>query len=359
MIKAAVVGCGRMGAFTSEGVRRWAPECWFPLAHAEAIAAHPGLELAGLCDASADNLARAQAAYGDIPGFGDVQTLAVEVQPALVGIATRTIGRAEIIETLFAAGGTRAFHIEKPLCNSVAELRRLEPTFARDDMFATYGTVRRFFHLTRVARDLVRSGRFGKLVEVRANMGQGALYWVHPHSIDWILFAAEDRKVVEVQARLGEIETGDRATEIVNDPTLLAASIWFEDGVAGHISRGPGLDLVLSCEAGEVIVRSDGRGIDIAESRNGDPYYTREACTDAPSVLGPQGALGPVSELAACLSGDAAAITANAVNKCDIILGQTIAFAFAQSHLQGSRPVKLDEIDETMRILARTGGNYA
>lgn len=358
MIKAAVVGCGRMGAFTSEGVRRWAPECWFPLAHAEAIAAHPGLELAGLCDASADNLARAQAAYGDIPGFGDVQTLAAEVQPALVGIATRTIGRAEIIETLFAAG-TRAFHIEKPLCNSVAELRRLQPIFARDDLFATYGTVRRFFHLTRVARDLVRSGRFGKLIEIRANMGRGALYWVHPHSIDWILFAAEGRKVVQVQARLGEIETGDRATEIVNDPTLLAASIWFEDGVAGHISRGPGLDLVLSCEAGEVIVRSDGRGIDIAESRSGDPYYTREAYTDAPRPSNPQGALGPVSELAACLSGDAAAITANGVNKRDIILGQTIAFAFAQSHLEGSRPVRLDEVDETMRILARTGGNYA
>lgn len=358
MIKAAVVGCGRMGAFTSEGVRRWAPECWFPLAHAEAIAAHPGLELAGLCDASADNLARAQAAYGDITGFADVRTLAATVNPALVGIATRTIGRAEIIESLFDAG-TRAFHIEKPLCNSVAELRRLEPIFAHDDLFATYGSVRRFFHLTQVARDLVRSGRFGKLVEVRANMGQGALFWVHPHSIDWILFAAEGRKVVEVQARLGEIEAGERTTEIVNDPTLLAASIWFDDGVTGHIGRGPGLDLVLSCEAGEVIVRADARSIDIAESRNGDPYYTREAYADAPPVSTPQGALGPISELAACLSDDAAAIAANAVNKRDIILGQTIAFAFAQSHLEGSRPVKLDAIDETIRILARTNGNYA
>ncbi len=38
-ISAAVIGCGRMGAFTSEGVRRHAPRAWLPLAHAEAIGA--------------------------------------------------------------------------------------------------------------------------------------------------------------------------------------------------------------------------------------------------------------------------------------------------------------------------------
>jgi len=101
MIAAAVIGCGRMGAFTSDSVRRYAPDCWFPLAHAEAIAAHPDVTLAGLCDPVADNLARAQAAYGNPAGYTDVATLAAEVAPQLVGIATRTIGRAEIIKTLF------------------------------------------------------------------------------------------------------------------------------------------------------------------------------------------------------------------------------------------------------------------
>lgn len=358
MIKAAVVGCGRMGAFTSEGVRRWAPECWFPLAHAEAIAAHPGLELAGLCDASAESLARAQAVYGAIPGFTEVGTLAAEVNPALVGIATRTIGRGEIIETLFAAG-TRAFHIEKPLCNSVEELRRLEAIFARDDVFVTYGTVRRFFDICHDARELVRSGRFGRLVEIRANLGRGALYWGHPHSIDWILFAAEGRTITGVQARLGEIETGAQPHEIVNDPEILSASIWFDDGVAGHIGRGPGTDLVFSCEAGEVIVRSDGRGLEIAESRDGDPYLTREQVERGRTVSGPQGTLGPISELAACLSGSVQAMAANAVNKRDILLGQAVAFAFVESHRQRGRLVGLDDIDEATRILARTGGNYA
>lgn len=358
MIKAAVVGCGRMGAFTSEGVKRWAAECWFPLAHAEAIAAHSDLELAGLCDASPDNLARAQAAYGNPPGFADVEALAAQVRPALVGIATRTIGRADIIETLYEAG-TRAFHIEKPLCNSVEELQRLEAIFARDDVFVTYGTVRRFFHICEQARALVRFGRFGPLREIRANMGAGALYWVHPHSIDWILFAAEGRAVTGVQSRMGEIEAGERTGDVMNDPIVESASIWFDDGIAGHIGRGPGLDLVLSCEAGEVIVRSDGRCLEIAESRDGDPYFTRERWPHPPEGQGPQGALGPIAQLAACLAGDAQAIAANRIAKNDIIRGQGIAFAMVQSHREGSRIVEPGAVDPAIRVFARTNGNFA
>ena len=36
-IKSAVIGCGRMGAFTSENVKKHAPKCWFPLSHIEAL----------------------------------------------------------------------------------------------------------------------------------------------------------------------------------------------------------------------------------------------------------------------------------------------------------------------------------
>lgn len=358
MIRAVVVGCGRMGAFTSEGVRRWAPECWFPLAHAEAIAQHPDVELAGLCDASADNLARAQAAYGDPPGYDDVAVMAAAVKPQLAAIATRTIGRAAIVEALHGAG-TRAFHVEKPLCNSVEELNRLESIFANDDVFATYGTVRRFFEICESARAMVRSGRFGALREIRANMGEGALYWVHPHAIDWILFAADGREVTGVQARLGGIEPGARPSEIQNDPTVESATIWFDDGIAGHIGRGPGLDLVFACEAGEVIVRSDGRYLEIAESRDGNPYLTREHVPESGRAAGAQGTLGPVTQLAACLAGDERAIAANRVAKRDIVRGQRIAFAFVQSHLQGSRITGLDEVDADLRVLACTGGNYA
>ena len=52
MKKAAIVGCGRMGAFTSEGVLRHAPKCWFPLSHCESVIAHGGMEIAALAEGS-------------------------------------------------------------------------------------------------------------------------------------------------------------------------------------------------------------------------------------------------------------------------------------------------------------------
>ena len=44
----AVVGCGRMGAFPSDVIRRFAPACWLPLGHCEAMSAHPDIELKAL-----------------------------------------------------------------------------------------------------------------------------------------------------------------------------------------------------------------------------------------------------------------------------------------------------------------------
>ena len=357
-MKAAVIGCGRMGAFTSASVRQYAPPAWLPLAHAEAIVAHGGLELAALCDANPDNLARAQAAYGNPPGYAEVEALARDVRPALAGIATRTIGRAAIIQTLFDHG-TRAFHVEKPLCNSVAELRAMEAIFARDDVFATYGAVRRYFHIYAHAVELAHSGVYGELLEVRANFGAGALYWVQPHSVDLILFAARGRAVEGVQARLVGVEPGDDSRVVANDPVVAAASIWFEGGLAGHIGRAPGLDLILSCTNGEVTVRSDGRRIDLLVKRGDDPYLMAETYGGPISGAGPQGALAPITQLTACLGGDADAIAANRANKRDILTGQAISFAMVESHRAGSRIVALDEIAPDLAVMAKTGGNYA
>ena len=353
-MKAAVIGCGRMGAFTSDSVRLFSPECWLPLAHAEAIVAEPDLELVALCDANADNLAKARTAYDGVAGFGDHQVLADAVQLDLVGIATRTPGRADIIRTLFERG-TRAFHIEKPLCNSVAELEVLTPILKRDDVFATYGTVRRFLHIYEKGRELAESGRFGPLVEVRANFGAGALYWTQPHAIDLILFAARGRAVTGVQARFDRLDEGETPGEVVNDPVLQSATIWFEDGVAGHIGRAPGLDLVMSCESGEITVASDGRRLLVAEQQGDDPYLVRGPYEGDIGGSGPQGTQAPIAQLAACLRGDAEAIAANRVVKRDILLGQRLAFAMIASHRKASRIVGADEIGRDLRILARTG----
>ncbi len=345
-----------MGAFTSATMRAIGAPCWFPLAHAEAITAHPDLELAALCDANPDSLARAQGQYGVTAGYTDVDALAREVRPDLVGIATRTIDRAAIIETLFAQG-TRAFHIEKPLCNSVAELRRLEAILGRDDVFATYGAIRRYFAIYREAVALAHSGELGELLDVRASFGPGALYWVQPHTVDLILFAAQGRAVEGVQARLLGVEQGETSAIIANDPVIGAATIWFEGGLAGHIDRAPGYDFELSCSGGKLIVRNDGWRTDLLIERPGNPYLVAESRPIEP-VAG-EGVFAPISELAACLAGDADALAANRGNKRDILTGQAISFAIVQSHRERSAIVQLSATDPDTVIWARTGANHA
>lgn len=353
-MKTAVIGCGRMGAFTSDNVRRWSPECWFPLSHAEALSAHPDLELAAAADASPEALERMQAAWPGVRTFTDVATLAEEIRPVVAGVATRTVGRTEVLETLHAAG-TRAFHVEKPLCNSMAELGRLEALFGREDTHVTYGALRRTFDIYRQAVEIVETGRLGPLQEIRLNFGAAALYWTQAHAIDLILFGARGRRVTEVQARLGPLETDGSA--VINDPVIQSATIWFDDGVAGHIGRAPGLDFILSCAEGEVAVRSDGRTLEIAASDGEDPYLQR---TGIPvKAAAPFGALRCVTELVDCLKGDAGALAANAAIKRDILLGQKIAFGLVQSHLSGGGPVALDRIDPAMSVWAATGGRYA
>lgn len=359
LIPSAVIGCGRMGAFTSPGVRAHAPPCWFPLAHAEAIGAHPGLRLDAVCDIDVEAAGRAAAAHGGCRAYTDSEALLREVQPRLLAIATRTIGRAALIESA-VAGGVRALHVEKPLCNSVAELERLRRLFARDDLFISYGAVRRWFSVYRHARALADSGRWGALREIRVALGAGALYWTHPHSWDLLLFCAGSRQVATVQARLADVRLVDgEPRRVESDPRVVVALVHFDDGVCGVVTQALGADLVLSCERGEIAVRADGTAIELYATTEGMAYPERQTLPlpQSPGQLG--GTLAPVSHLVRCLQGDAEAQALNTAIKADILRGQDIAFALLQSHAEGARAIVPGEVDPTWFVEARSGGRHA
>ncbi|MEM6474688.1 MAG: Gfo/Idh/MocA family oxidoreductase [Pseudomonadota bacterium] len=367
-LTAGVIGCGRMGAFTSPSVREYGPACYLPYAHAEAIEQAEGLDLIALCDANADNLERAGEHYGVAPRFADHRAMLAENAPDLVGIATRTIGRADIIEDCVEAG-SRALHVEKPVCNSVAELQRLETILARDDVFVTLGAIRRHIAIYQHAMSLAWSGLYGDFLELHTETGTRPLLWSHPHSIDLIVFAARGAKVESVQARLAEVKR--EGNRVVNDPIVLGATVWFEGGFSGHITRIPGADFRLACETAQLTVTGNGSHLWLSGKEKPDPNAPRAANPagdnpyheperlefTAPDI--PQGALAPITQLISCLSDDADAKAANTALKADIITGQRILFAMVQSHLEGGRPVSLDAVDPEMFIEGRSGALVA
>jgi scyllo-inositol 2-dehydrogenase (NAD+) len=357
-MKAGLVGCGRMGAFTSEAVRQFAPACWFPLSHAEAISVQEHVDLVGLCDSHLPNLDRAAALYPTAQRFNTYQSMLDQCELDLVALATRTLGRAAMMLDA-AASGVRALHVEKPLCNSLAELERLKPLFEDPEMFITLGAIRRHMPVFREARQIVSAGELGDLQDISLNLGQGALYWSHPHSVDLALFYAWPQRPVVVQAHLGGVELDDGCpSRVTSDPTIVAASIWFNGGIVTHIGRTPGCDVILGCKSGTVAVRNDGHALEVSQGTHGNPYFSRSTI-DVADAEGPMGTAFAISQLVGCLFGRDEAIQGNAIVKSDILLGQSVLFAMVESHLQGNRPVDIGNVRPGLEILARSGDFFA
>ncbi len=356
--RAAVIGCGRMGAFTSAGVRAHAPACWFPLAHAEAVVAHPGLDLVAVADMDAEAARRAAAAYGAARWFTDPLALLEEVRPELLCLATRTPGRAALIEAAIEAG-VRALHVEKPLCNSVAELAALDALFARPDVHVTWGAIRRLLPPYRAALAESASGQHGRLLEVSVHMGAGRLFWTHPHSLDLLLFAAGERDVVAVSALLDGVETAPgEPLRILSDPGVAAAAMQFADGLVGRITRQPGCDLVLAGETGAVAVEADGHRLTRLSTAEGEGYPAWRPLPLSAEAA-PVGTLAALLELTACLDGDVERCAANARWKRDILMAQRLLFAAVESNRRGGAAVPPDEVPAKLVIEAITAGRPA
>ena len=63
-IISAVIGCGRMGAFSSDTMKKYGPKSWFPLSHIEALNEFSHISVEAICDVNPSSLERAKIEYG-------------------------------------------------------------------------------------------------------------------------------------------------------------------------------------------------------------------------------------------------------------------------------------------------------
>ena len=248
-LRAAVIGCGRMGAFTSQNVKDFAPDCWFPLSHIEALQSCPQVEIVAVSDMNQDLLRQVQDSYDISTTYDDPLEMLANHKIDLLCIATRTKGRAALIEAAYKSGIT-AFHIEKPLCNSVAELASLSEIFAEDDVFVTYGTIRRLLPAYEKAKQMLLAGEIGELKSILIEHDSGMLFWSHPHSIDLCLYYASDKVPHKIMADFDEVQVNKAHNEVENDPCLTAALITFKQNIAAQITAASGMNTRLVGSAG-------------------------------------------------------------------------------------------------------------
>ena len=360
VINSTVIGLGRMGSFPSQKVKDYAPSCWFPLSHLEALNMVRGVNLIAVCDQNADLIEHVENTYGPQLSYLDFRDMLENVSLDLVCVATRTPIRTEII-TACISKGVKALHVEKPLCNSLAELDSLETMVKDNNVILTYGTLRRYFEVYRKAKNILDSGKFGHLLQIEVAFGHGQLFWSHPHSVDLILFFAGSRKFESGQAKLSGVnfKTGKDTLIIESDPYVDFATLNFSENVTAIISKNQGMDLVLSCSEGTITVKSDGKLIESQELKGEDPYLGDIVVHDC-NVVTPQGTYSALSETVSRLqtADIQASVNYGSLSK-HIFLGHRLLFLLVQSHINNSSLVTLNDLPSDMCILGKTGELYA
>ncbi|MDB0053302.1 Gfo/Idh/MocA family oxidoreductase [Alphaproteobacteria bacterium] len=350
-IRSAVIGCGRMGAFSSDLMQKAGPKCWFPLSHIEALKEFNEISLDAICDVNPSLLEKARIRYSINHTYSDYYELFSNHEIDLLCVATRTPGRDKIIQ-IGIEHGVKAFHLEKPLCNSMTQLSKLESLVTSNNVCLSYGTLRRYLNIYQKAKDIVDSGKFGKLLQIQVNFGEAALLWTHPHSVDLILFFSGKRKLKAVQSHLSNV-VFIRDNIVESDPVIEQSMMYFDDGLVGSISKIPGMDVVLGCEKGVITVESNGRQIAIKQAFNGSPYfeYSKDLITDACNKS--QGTYSAISNLLENL------------NKKDyqknqfVFLGQKVLFGFVDSHLNNGKLIDIDMVSDKIKVIGKTGIFYA
>jgi len=336
-----------MGAQSSERLRESLPAGWLPLGHAETIRSLPELDLVAVCDSDDEKVKTARELHGGPAGFTDYREMLEVAQPEIVTIATRTLGRGEIIQNL-CEHGVRGIHSEKPLGRSREEFRWVLDTVIGSDVAFSYGTTRRFMAVYRRALDMVANGTIGKVQLVEVEFGRTWLMWNHPHSVDLMLAFAGCREIEYVQANCEFDPQAWDGRTLDFDPTVDFGYVRFGNGVQGMITVASGFNVSVTGEVGSLAVCGNGDRIELRTADNeGDRFLSK---VDSFSVD-------------ADLSGTQVALTelASAVRACgrsvldpeDIRISGDILLALAWSGIHAGRRVKTSEVPQDFVVTGR------
>ncbi|MEZ4730419.1 MAG: Gfo/Idh/MocA family oxidoreductase [Caldilineaceae bacterium] len=287
--KAVIVG------LTGIGARRPAEPATVPIyatmprSHAAAYYRHPQTEVVAVCDIrqeALDNFKRDWAAvWPEVRCYTDYRAMLAAEKPDLVSVCTPDHLHANI--TVDAAnGGAKAILCEKPIATTLADADRMIAAAEANKVLLSIEHTRRWSPIFLKARSLIRSGDFGPLRAITANMysPRSMLFRNGTHLMDMICFFAE----AEPAWLFAELEEGfDHFTEYKSDgghdpktDPAASAYIHFANGVRAYYNSlkvtMPGSQFELLCDQARLEVSDRG----VAVIRAGS--YTEWARTDLP-----------------------------------------------------------------------------
>lgn len=229
LLRYAIIGCGRphrTDGATGFGMGHW---------HARAFRASGRTRLVALADINCDNAEAFRAAHGDDQTriYADYRQMLREQSPDIVSICTWPKFHAEMVIAA-AEAGVRAIHCEKPIATTFGDARRMIEVCTQRGVQLTFNHQRRFNTPFRTARDMLRSGRIGRLLRIEASCDN--LFDWGTHWFDMMFFYNGETAAEWV---IGQIDTS-RTHTIFGQPVegQGLAHVRFANGVHGLMVTG-------------------------------------------------------------------------------------------------------------------------
>ena len=244
----------------------------------EMVAGTPGVRLVAVADDTDEGLAKAVTRHGFEPaqGFRDWRKMLAEVKPDVVAICMRHIDCHAEMAIAAAEAGAKGIFMEKPFVRTLAEADAVIAACRKAGSKLSLAYVNRHAPSFAAARDLIESGRIGKVLELRARgkedaRGGGEDLWVLGcHVLDlmvdlggeprWCTAVAEQggRRITREDARPGPEGIGPIAGDSIQ------AVFGLEDGPTGFFAsvreaglKQPNFGLTVAGTKGAIHIRPD------------------------------------------------------------------------------------------------------
>lgn len=296
MYRAALIGCGRIGAEFDEDPKRTEVAT-----HAKAWALVDGAEFVAAADPDAEKRDKVAAVYG-VPVYEDPVAMLAEVRPDIVSIATPPHTHLAMVRAAVEAGA-RAVWCEKPITADIAEAREMVRVCEEAGVVLLIDHQRRFEPKHRAAREFVAGGGLGEIQQATFTYGAGIAN-TGTHALDLMrafLGAAEWVEAYESP------NTSGKADDPNIDATIRFASGVFGRLLAVDVDRWAAFELDLMGTAGRLVIRKYGFAFDYYEVRDSDLYsgyselYPAEMPFELPERESPM--LAGAAHIIACLDG--------------------------------------------------------
>jgi predicted dehydrogenase len=353
MLKAAVIGCGRMGAEPSMRLAGKVPQGWLPISHAESFVESSNFDLVALAETNRARLDWVGKHYRIDALFENYRDLLAEIAPDVIGVATRTPEKLEILRQA-CRSGVKGIYVEKPLANCLCDARAILDEAAQANVILSYGVNRRYHALYRRARDLIHAGEIGDLVEIVIEFGQSQLLWTHPHSVDLMLFLGGQRPL-EVQAELMQ-ESVVTASEVKidSDPVVSFARFQFDGGMQGLITRGAGNNIRVHGTQGSLEIAADGASLHLRKAHGAPAGYFLQHETVFP-LSSKSATVVAIEELARNVNGESIA----SISSDEIYQGMQMLWGCVYSHMHNNAKCRLTDLPGDLIVTGRFGSAFA